>query len=150
MPINIQQDFVEISWRKSTGIVDYYLIRYKSTGGLEKWKFVQTDSDNNRITIIGLMTDTRYTFQVRRIFEDQEGIYGPANDDIKTIESPAIGLLNTSTKVTNGNPPKYRPFMQEQVESRNPIAKTRKIIVGKIISCIYANKTPFDFLRLLL
>lgn len=132
MPINIQPDFVEISWRKSTGIVDYYLIRYKSTGGLEKWKFVQTDSDNNRITITGLMADTRYTFQVRRIFKDQEGIYGPANNDIKTKESPAIGLLKTSIKVTNGNPPKYRPFMQEHVESRNPIAKTRKIIVGKI------------------
>nr|XP_022292252.1 uncharacterized protein LOC111103347 isoform X3 [Crassostrea virginica] len=132
MPINIQPDFVEISWRKSRGKVDYYLIRYKSTGGLEKWKFVQTDSDNNRIIITGLMADTRYTFQVRRIFKDHEGIYGPANDDIKTIESPAIGLLNSSIKVTNGNPPKYRPFMQEQVKSRNSIARTRKIIVGKL------------------
>ncbi|XP_078320634.1 uncharacterized protein LOC144617592 isoform X2 [Crassostrea virginica] len=132
MPINMQSDLVEISWGKSAGRVDYYLIRYKRTDGSEKWKFVQTDSDNNRVIITGLMADTRYTFQVKGIFKDQEGSYGPANDDIKTIESPAIGLLNTSTKVTNGNPPKYRPFMQEQVESRNPIAKTRKIIVGKL------------------
>ena len=56
MPINIQPDFVEISWVKSAERVDYYLFCYKSTVGLEKWKFVQTDSDNNRITFTGLMT----------------------------------------------------------------------------------------------
>ena len=136
--MNIQSDFVEICWTKSTEEVDYYQIRYKSTGGSEKWKFAETDSDNNHIVVTGLMADTRYTFQVRGVFNDQEGCYGPANDALKTAESLATFLLNYSIKVSSGNPPKYQLPSQEQITSRNPIAKTRKLILGKMKCCLYA------------
>lgn len=77
-------------WTKSEEKVDYYQIRFKSKGGQEKWKFAETDADQNQITIAGLMADTIYVFQVRGVFQDQEGGYGPANDTVKTAVSSNI------------------------------------------------------------
>lgn len=130
MALKILSDVVELFWTKSEGKVDYYQIRYKSKGGREKWKFAETDADHNKITIAGLMADTVYVFQVRGVFQDQKGEYGPANDYVKTAESLATLLLKFSTLVNNGNPPKYAVLTEEHKQSRNPIAKTRKLILG--------------------
>lgn len=83
--------------------------------------------------ITRLKPDTRYTFQVRAIFQDQEGNYGPANDDLKTLESSASSLLKYSKKVANENPGIYMLKAQEQTKSRNHKAKTKKIFFGKIL-----------------
>lgn len=122
---------VVLVWAKSEDQVDYYRILYKSKGGQEKWKIAKTDADQNQITITGLMANTDYVFQVRGVFQDQEGSYGPANDDVKTAESLAAYLLRSSINVASGNPPKYQLMAQELKPSMNRSAKTRKLILGK-------------------
>lgn len=119
-------------WTKSDEKVDYYQIRYKSKGGQEKWKFAETDVDQNQITIAGLMANTVYVFQVRGVFQDQEGKFGPVNDTVKTAESLATFLLKFSVLVDNSNPPKYQLITQELKQSRNRFGKTRKLILGKL------------------
>lgn len=122
---------VVLFWAKSEDHVDYYRIRYKSKGGKEQWTFAKTDADQNQKTITGLMADTVYIFQVRGVFQDREGSYGPANEDVKTAESLATHLLRSSINVASGNPPIYQLMAQELKSSRNRSAKTRKLILGK-------------------
>ena len=40
------------------------------------------------------MANTEYSFQIRGVFGDQEGQYGPINDDIRTKQSLATTLLD--------------------------------------------------------
>lgn len=134
--MEIKPDSVVLFWTKSEEKVDYYQIRFKSKGGQEKWKFVVTDADQNQLTINGLMADTTYIFQVRGVCNDQEGHYGPANDAAKTNESLATYLLKFSVRINDMNPPKYQLFAQELKQSRNYVAKTRKLILGKSIITI--------------
>lgn len=108
-------------------------MRYKSTSGQEKWKLAETDADQNRITINGLMANREYKFQVRGVLNDHEGSYGPQSDVIKTTESLATVLLEFSKLVADGNPSKYQLLAEELEKSRNPTAKTRKLILGKSI-----------------
>lgn len=77
------------------------------------------------------MANTKYVFQVRAVFEDQEGRYGPQSDDVITSESLATKLLKFSILVKQGNPPIYRLLAQELARSRNPTAKTRKLELGE-------------------
>lgn len=129
-PLKVSSDSVEIAWTKSDTKVDYYQVRYKSTSGQEKWKLAETDADQNRITINGLMAKKEYKFQVRGVLNDQEGSYGPQSDVINTTESLATALLGFSKLVAKGNPSKYQLLAEELDKSRNPIAKTRKLILG--------------------
>lgn len=132
-PLKVSSDSVEIAWTKSDTKVDYYQVRYKSTSGQEKWKLAETDADQNRITINGLMAKKEYKFQVRGVLNDQEGSYGPQSDVINTTESLATALLGFSKLVAKGNPSKYQLLAEELDKSRNPIAKTRKLILGKSV-----------------
>lgn len=91
-----------------------------------------TESKQNEITISGLMANTTYVFQVRTVFEDQEGRYGPQSDDVLTSESLATKLLKFSVLVKQGNPPMYRLLTQELARSRNQSAKTRKLELGEL------------------
>lgn len=78
------------------------------------------------------MANTVYVFQVRGVYQDHEGSYGPANDDVTTAESLATYLLRSSINVASGNPPKYQLMAQELRSSRNTSAKKkRKLILGK-------------------
>lgn len=129
--MGIFSDSVDLYWGKSEKIVDYYQIRYKTRNGQEKWKFTETDDDQNKITITGLMANTNYIFQVRRVFQDQEGKYGPASDDVCTTESLATYLHGIAKQVANGNPNKYQLLVEELKDSRNPDAKTKQVILGK-------------------
>lgn len=72
-----------------------------------------------------------HVFQVRGVFQDQEGNYGPASDDVETAESLTTYLLRSSINVASGNPPKYQLMAQELKPSRNSSVKTRKLILGK-------------------
>lgn len=128
----ICSDSVVLYWTESKHDIDFYQIRYKSKTGKDKWKFVATDSKQNEVTISGLMANTTYVFQVRAVFEDQEGRYGPQSDDVITSESLATKLLKFSTRVDGGNPPIYRLKAQESPRSRNPTAKTRKLELGEL------------------
>lgn len=91
-----------------------------------------TDSKQNEVAISGLMANTTYVFQVRAVFEDQEGRYGPQSDEVNTSESLATKLLEFSIRVKEGIPPIYRLLAQEPQRSRNPTAKTRKLELGKL------------------
>lgn len=71
-----------------------------------------------------------YIFQVRGVFEDQEGEYGPVNDEMQT-ESLDAYLRKISTRITESSPSKYQLFVQEMKDARNVTAKTRKLNLGK-------------------
>lgn len=73
-----------------------------------------------------------YIFQVRGVFEDQEGEYGPENDEMHT-ESLDAYLSKNSTRITESSPSKYQLFVQEMKDARNVTAKTRKLNLGKLI-----------------
>lgn len=118
-------------WSQSGVNVDYYQIRYKSRNGQEKWKIVETEDDQNQITITGLMANTKYVFQVRGVFQDQEGRYGCENDEIQTTESLATHLKKSSIQVADGNPPTYQLSTEEIKYSRNDLAKTKQVVLGK-------------------
>lgn len=79
------------------------------------------------------MANTCYVFQVRGVFHGQEGRYGPLSDAVKTTESPATHFLECSLLVAHGHPSKYRLSVEELNASRNPVAKTRKFILGKSV-----------------
>lgn len=78
------------------------------------------------------MANTTYVFQVRAVFEDKEGRYGPQSDDVIISESLATKLLKFSVLVQQGNPPLYRLLAQESPLSRNPTAKSRKLLLGML------------------
>lgn len=100
-----------------------------------KWKFIETDSKKNRITITGLMANTKYIFQVRGMFGDQEGPFGPVNESIETVKSLATTLLDFSKiQDKTGNPKKYLLPMEENRNARNTSARTRQLILGRLIT----------------
>lgn len=132
--MSLGSDYVVLYWTESEHDIDidFYQIRYKSKTGKDNWKCVATDSKQNEVAISGLMANTTYVFQVRAVFEDQEGRYGPQSDDVITSESLATKLLKFSILVKEGIPPIYRLLAQEPPRSRNPTAKTRKLELGKL------------------
>lgn len=121
-------------WKKCPESVNQYQIRYKTKTENAKWKFIETDSDENQITITGLMANTKYIFQVRGIFGDQEGPFSPVNESIETMKSLAIALLDFS-KIQNktGNPSIYLLPVQENKHARNKSARTRQLVLGRLI-----------------
>lgn len=97
-----------------------------------KWKITETDSDENNIIITGLMANKNYIFQVRGIFGDQEGPYGPVTEDIETTTSLATTLLGFSVLQNSTNcPPVYLLPVQENENARNTSARTRQLTLGK-------------------
>lgn len=128
-------DSIDLNWSKCDGDVSYYEIRYRRKDDQEQWQIAKTNGNESQISITELMADTTYEFQVRGVFEDQKGEYSPANDDVQTIKSLAMYLVDLSTKVTSGNPQKRQLFAEELEKSRNVMAKTKKIILGMLFSC---------------
>lgn len=127
--LKIQSDSVDLTWSKSEEKVKNYQICYKSEKSQEK--VIETEADQNHITITGLMADTKYIFKVRGVFHDQKGQYGPANDEVQTQMSLAHFLRESAELVESGNPATYKLFAQEQKDSRNDDAKTKKLVLGK-------------------
>lgn len=123
-------------WEKSVENVTHYQVRYKCSNKVEKWKFTETDSNQNCLVITGLMAKTEYTFQVRGVFEDVEGPYGQVSDSIETSESLATNLLDFCECLTNGHPSKYRLPAEENSKARNEIARTKQLVFGTILLTI--------------
>lgn len=120
-----------MTWETSKKDVDNYQIRCKRLDGEAKWIFFETHSNQNYITISGLLADKQYKFQVRGIFGDDEGPYGPASEIVCTQKSLAANLLESSTKQsTDFIPEQYIPPTKENCKARNPTAKTRQLIIG--------------------
>lgn len=131
--MEIHSDSVDLQWAKSEKRVDYYQIRYKTRDGKTNWKFAKTDTDQSKITITGLIANTKYVFQVRSVYQNQEGQYGPESNDVLTAESLSTSLLDFSKQIDNGNPPKYQLLVKELKNSRNTSAKTKQVILGKFL-----------------
>lgn len=126
-----------MTWGTSKKDVDYYQIRYKCLDGDAKWILFYSDSNQNFITLSGLLADKQYKFQVRGIFGDNEGPYGPASEIVWTKKSLAAVLVESSTKqliednkTTDSIPVQYIPPTKENCKARNPTAKTRQLIIG--------------------
>lgn len=132
--LNCTTESIECKWSKCKGQVDFYKIRYKTNNKTDKeeWNYAKTEADESQITITGLTPNTMYIFQVRGVFEDQEGDYGPVNDEMQT-ESLDAYLSKISTRITQSSPSKYQLFVQEMKDARNVTAKTRKLNLGKLI-----------------
>lgn len=123
---------MRLFWNKSNQPADHYQIRFKAKNGNLKWKFTDTDLDENNVNISGLMAYTKYIFQVRGIFEEQEGPYGQANEDIETKKSLATTFLEFSILQNNTDyPPKYLLPIQENKNARNSSARTRQLTLGR-------------------
>lgn len=132
-PTNIKSDTVSLCWKKCRESVNHYQIRYKTKTENAKWKFIVTDSDENHITITGLMANTKYIFQVCGIFEDQEGPFGPVNESVETMKSLATALLDLSIQKKTGNPSIYLLPVQENKKARNISARTRQLVFGRLM-----------------
>lgn len=128
-------DSIDLNWSKCDGDVSYYEVRYRRKDDQEQWQIAKTNGNESQISITELMADTTYEFQVRGVFEDQKGEYSPANDNVQTIKSLATYLVELSTIVTPGNPEKRQLLAQELEKTRNVMAKTKKLILGMLVSC---------------
>lgn len=96
------------------------------------------------------MANTKYVFQVRGVYQDQEGKYGLVSDDVSTTESLATYLLEFSTKIEEGDPSKYQLLVEELEQSRNTEAKTKQVTLGRFVLdfCLrYLNFILFIILR---
>lgn len=126
----IESNAVDLCWSKCKRKVDYYQIRYKRKHEGDKWKYAITDGEQSEIIITGLMANTKYVFQIRGVYEDQEGSYGPANHNIQTPHSLATQLLELSECVRRGDPSVFKLYAEEIKEARNESAKIKKLCLG--------------------
>ena len=129
---NIKSDSISLTWDKAGDELDNFQIRYKAENEDSRWKFFESYVRENKAVINGLMADTGYRFQVRRIYKDQEEPYGPISDVIKTRESLATKMLGScGPSISNSSPPIYFLPVQENIMSRNNDKRTRQLLLGK-------------------
>lgn len=65
------------------------------------------------------------------MFKDEEGRYGPENDDIETRISSAKTLVDHLTPHIKTNPLIYLLPLKENMNARNATARTRRLVFGK-------------------
>lgn len=82
------------------------------------------------------MSKTDYTFKVRGVFKDVEGPYSPVSDNITTTESVATHLMKFCTVLKKGHPSKYLLPAEENIKSRNEVARTRQLVFGRLLLII--------------
>lgn len=130
--LNIKSDSISLMWERAPEQHERFQIRYKPENEDSKWKFYENYVEENNVVINGLMADTGYRFQVRGIYKDQEEPYGPISDVIKTRESLATKMLEScGPSIPKTAPPKYILPVQENKMSRNTVARTRQLTLGK-------------------
>lgn len=79
------------------------------------------------------MAITKYIFQVRGIFGDQEGPFGKINENIETTKSLATVLLDFSQLQNKTYSPSiYLLPVEENRNARNKSARTRQLILGML------------------
>nr|XP_022286825.1 uncharacterized protein LOC111099705 [Crassostrea virginica] len=131
LPTEIKSNLIKLFWEKPQEKVDYFHVRYKVKNGNSKWKIVDTKDDSNSIIIKEMMANTIYVFQVRGVFGDLEGTYGPVSEDIATPESTSAKLLKACKRIAKTKPPRYRLPIKENKKARNSKARTKQMILGK-------------------
>lgn len=131
-PTETKSNSIKICWDKPRTKIDHFQVRYKPTKGKSKWKLIDTNEDQNNTTITNLMFNTEYTFQVRGVFGDLEGPYGPVSDGIITLKSPTTDILKLCKCTTQEKSPKYLYHLplKENRKARNETARTKKMILG--------------------
>lgn len=138
----INSNSLKMVWEKSDENATHYQVRYKCSNQEEKWKFTETDSDQNFLVITGLKATTEYTFQVRGVFGDLEGPYSPLSDNIATNKSLATQILGSCKLLKRGHPSIYLLPTEENIKARNENAKTRQLIFGNIHRCSKTGQSP--------
>lgn len=87
------------------------------------------------------MANTEYSFQIRGVFGDQEGQYGPINDDIRTKQSLATTLLDFTVLLDDStSPSKYQLPVEENKNARNENARTRQLILGSNLIYLHTQR----------
>ncbi|XP_078317759.1 uncharacterized protein LOC144620557 [Crassostrea virginica] len=76
------------------------------------------------------MAHTKYIFQVRGVFGDQEGPYGPHSDAIETQKSAGTTLLELCQRLDHNSPSKYMLPIKENKGARSKQARTRQLYLG--------------------
>lgn len=120
-----------MGWENPIEKANHFQVRYTPWNGGPAWRFVKDSFKENFAIITGLMANTEYIFQVRGVFGDQEGQYGPESDCIATKVSPATVFLKSSKLQEKSDPPKYLLPVQENKSARNIKARTRQLHLGK-------------------
>ena len=118
-------------WENSIEKANHFQVRYSPRNGGPTWRFAKDSFKENFAIIRGLLTNTEYIFQVRGVFGDQKGQYGPESDCIATKVSPATVFLKSSKLQEKSDPPKYLLPVQENKSARNIKARTRQLHLGK-------------------
>ena len=129
---NIKSDSISLMWERAPEKHESFQICYKPENEDSRWKFYENYVEENNVVINGLMADTGYRFQVRGLYKDQEESYGPISDVIKTRKSLATKILEScGPSIVKTTPSKYILPVQENKMSRNTVARTRQLTLGK-------------------
>ena len=89
-------------WENSIEKANHFQVRYSPRNGGPAWRFAKDSFKENFAIIRGLLTNTEYIFQVRGVFGDQKGQYGPESDCIGMKASPAtvfFEIIQASRKI---------------------------------------------------
>lgn len=139
--ISIESTTCTICWDPSTGPeVDYYEIRYKEKTS-RTWSKTRTEGPECIFTVQNLKGRTAYNFQVRAISGSIEGPFGYVSEPFETKVSLAFRLMQSSRKIDDENPARYKLALDEKLSARNEKAKTRKCVLGQCISKKKSNYT---------
>lgn len=93
---NVQSNSATLSWYASPGAISYQ-VRYKAGNGT----FTTVNTNNNSITLTGLLPNTKYTWKVRAICSASSSPYTP-NVVFRTTNSLTVGE-STELQVKNGS-----------------------------------------------
>lgn len=109
-----------------------FQLRYKEITENAKWKFYPELTASSTITLNNLKSDTQYQFQVRMVNDEMEGPYSDISDKVETIQSAAQRLMDFmyDVKKSDVNIPLKKLPLQENINTRNEEAKTRKLYLG--------------------
>lgn len=102
-----------------------------------KWTIFPEELTHARTNLNTLQAATTYVFRVRVVTEDGESPYSPQSDEVTTLPSLALELLNFSERVKGQtSPSKYIIPVTEIADARNKQGKTRKMEIGKYMKII--------------
>lgn len=133
-------DSITLSWKRPESgklSIKHYDIRYRMAGD-DKWNVTSTKNDNNETyNVTGLKGSSKYEFQIRAVYEDFEGPYGPTSDHIETETTLARKIKHIATIkpgiLNDGQPEIYSVPITLDPDSVNPKAKFRRCIFGNYI-----------------
>ncbi|XP_060589819.1 uncharacterized protein LOC132745006 isoform X3 [Ruditapes philippinarum] len=141
----VHVDTVLLAWEPPKELYENfnYQLRYKEVKEKQKWKLHPELMASSTVTLSTLRSDTQYIFQVRMVNDEIEGPYSETSDPVQTIQSAAQQLLEFTYDVSRPDvemPLKKIP-LQENVGTRNELAKTRKLVIGEASKTHFAERT---------